>query len=99
MIRGTTPTLSFALPMETELLAEVWITLSPQDRVVLDKKLKDCVCEGRELRVSLSQEETLKLQHGCNTEIQLRVRTRGGEALASRIFAVDTARILKDGVI
>lgn len=53
------------------------------------------------LSVRLPQEETLKLiaQRNLRAEIQLRVLTRDGEALASNIETVDVGRILKDGVI
>ncbi len=99
MIRGTTPTLSFTLPFATDLLAEAWVTLSQEGKVVLDKNLQQCSCEENVLSLRLTQEDTLQLQHGCTTEIQLRVRTLEGDALASRILPVETARILKDGVI
>lgn len=99
MIRGTTPTLEFAIPFETALLAEAYITLSQNRQVVLEKKLEECNCEERKLSVRLTQEETLKLDCECNTEIQIRARTVSGDALASDIITVNTDRILKDGVI
>lgn len=99
MIRGTTPLLEFTLPFETSLLAEAWVTLSQNKEVVLNKKLDMCKCEGCILSVKLTQEETLLLNCDCNTEIQVRVRTLEGEALASDIIRVGTDRILKDGVI
>ncbi len=99
MIRGTTPTLEFELPFETSLLTEAWITFSQSGKTVLDKKLTDCACDDRMLSVRLTQEETLALDCGCLTEIQLRVKTLDGNALASDIIKVYTAQILKDGVI
>ena len=99
MIRGTTPLLEFTLPFETSLLAEAWVTLSQNKEVVLNKELDVCECEGCILSVKLAQEETLLLNCDCNTEIQVRVRTLEGEALASDIIRVGTDRILKDGVI
>ena len=99
MIRGTTPTLEFAIPFETSVLAEAFVTLSQNNVVVLDKALAECKCDDMKLSVKLSQEETLKLDCNCKTEIQVRVRTKEGDALASDIIIVDTKRILKDGVI
>lgn len=99
MIRGTTPTLEFTIPFETSLLAEAWVTLSQNKKVVLDKHLSECQCSGNVLTLKLTQEETLKLDCNCLTEIQLRVRTAGGDALASEIMVVSSNRILKDGVI
>ena len=99
MIRGTTRTVSFTLPFEADRLAEAWITLSQQGKVVLNKELRDCTREGKTISVLLTQDETLLLQEGSSTEIQLRVRTVEGNAMASRIPSVATGRILKDGVI
>ena len=99
MIRGTTPTLEFTIPFNTSLLAEAFVTLSQNENVILDKALHECKCEERKLSVKLTQEETLKLDCNCKTEIQVRARTLEGEALASDIVVVNTERILKDGVI
>ena len=99
MIRGTTPTLKFLIPFDTSLLATAYITLAQNDEVILEKELTECECGGRYLSVRLKQEDTLKLQCDCKTEIQVRAKTQEGDSLASDIFIVDTERILKDGVI
>lgn len=99
MIRGTTPTLEFTLPFDTSVLAEAFVTISQNDEVVLDKQLTECNCSEQKLSVRLTQEETLKLDCDCKTEIQVRIRTHDGESLASDIAVVSTERILKDGVI
>ena len=99
MIRGTTPLLEFALPFDTSQIAEAWVTLSQNKTVVIDKELESCTCEGNKLTVRLTQDETLKLDCSCRTEIQVRVRTLADDALASNIITVSTDRILKEGVI
>ena len=99
MTRGTTPTLEFTLPFEAECIAEVSIAFSQQDQLVLDKSLADCTVEEYKLLLRLSQEDTLALEEDVVTEIQLRLRTVSGDALASGIVPVATQRILKDGVI
>lgn len=99
LIRGTTPILEFALPFPAEELAEAYVTIAQDDAVVIDKPLSACECGGRTLTVRLTQEETLKLQCDCISEIQIRARTLEGEAIASNIMSVKTERILKDGVI
>ena len=99
MIRGTTPTLEFIIPFNTDQLAICFITLSQKGLVVVEKTLSNCTRDGNKLSVRLSQEETLKLQHGCVTEIQIRAKTLEGEAIASQIIQVNTQRILRDGVI
>ena len=99
MIRGTTPTLEFDIPFATDQLVGAYVTLSQNGNVVIDKALDECNCNENKLSVKLTQEETLKLQCNCITEIQLRAKTMDGEALASNIIHVNTERILKDGVI
>lgn len=99
MIRGTTPLLEFTVPFNTADLAEAWVTLAQNGEVVVDKQLKDCKVDPNKLSVRLTQEETLRLQASKLTEVQIRVRTIEGEALASNIFAERTDRILKEGVI
>jgi hypothetical protein len=99
MIRGTTPLLEFTVPFDTRQLAEAYVTLAQSGKVVVDKKLEDCEVDTHKLSVRLTQEETLRLDDGYVTEIQIRVRTIEGEALASNIIAERTDRILKDGVI
>jgi hypothetical protein len=99
MIRGTTPTLEFVIPFDTGQLSEAFVTLSQNGAVVLDKPLSECKCSGNKLSVKLTQEDTLKLQCDCITEIQIRAKTMYGEALASTIIRERTDRILKEGVI
>lgn len=99
MIRGTTPTLSFAIPFDTDLLSEAYVTLSQDEKVVVEKRLSDCNVDRRKLSVRLEQEDTLKLDCDLKTEVQIRAKTKDNEALASDIFVVNTHRILKDGVI
>lgn len=99
MIRGTTPKLEFTIPFDTGQLAEAYITISQKDSIVIDKPLSEITCDGNVMILHLTQEETLKLKANSIAEIQIRVRTNTGEALASNIIQVSTERILKDGEI
>lgn len=99
MIRGTTPTLEFTLPIDTGQLAQAYVTFAQRGDVKLDKPLEECTREEKKLIVKLTQEETLKLQDDRITEIQIRARTLAGDAFASNIIRESTDRILKDGVI
>lgn len=101
MIRGTTPTLEFAFPFGTSLIAEMYITITQNGVTTMEKNLSDCKCSGMSVSLALTQEDTLKLkQKPCSDgEMQIRVRTIAGEALASNIMSISVGRILKDGVI
>ncbi len=101
MIRGTTPTLEFTLPFDTSLIAEMYITLTQNGTTTMEKTLSDCNCSGTSVSLTLTQEDTLGLrqQPRSQGEMQIRVRTTAGEALASDIMSVYIGKILKDGVI
>lgn len=99
LFRGTTPTLKFTLPIEVSTIEEAWITLAQNNREVLTKTLTECNASEKTITVTLTQEETLLLAFNAKTEIQIRVKTGDGKALASKIFSESTQRILKDGVI
>lgn len=57
MYRGTTPTLTFHLPMETAALASAYITFSQSGEVKLGKQLSDCTRSENSLGVTLTQAE------------------------------------------
>lgn len=100
MTRGTTPTHIFLLPenLNPNLFTEIFITYSQIDRVVTEKKMDDLTILGNEVRVTLTQEDTLKFLPG-RVEIQMRAKTALGDAYASNIITLPAQRILKDGVI
>ncbi len=99
MIRGTTPRLEFTLPFDVSQIEKSYITFMQDNTIVLDKTFDDCEAVENMLIVNLTQEETLKLKAGKVVEMQIRVRTISGDALASNIIRVNAERILRDGVI
>lgn len=101
MIRGTTPTLYFDLPFESNTIEVLYITFNQSDVTVLEKTNSDVgvTLNDKTITVHLTQEDTLKLNGRTNTEIQLRIKTVDGEALASNIISTPTERVLKDGEI
>lgn len=99
IIRGTTPTLQFVLPFDVGTLADAYVTISQNGTVLVDKPLTDCKCDNKTLTVTLTQEDTLRLDCNCVSEIQIRAKTAGGEVIASNIIRTSTGRILKDGII
>lgn len=101
MIRGTTPTLEFIMPFDTSLIAELYITITQNGATALEKTLSDCNCNDTSVSLTLTQEDTLRLEQKpySDSEMQIRVRTVAGEVLASDIMSIYVGRILKDGVI
>ena len=100
MRRGTTPTHIFTLPqgMQTSTFSDVYITYSQMGRVVTEKEKDDLTIAENEIRVTLTQEDTLQFLPG-KVEIQIRVKTVSGNAFASDIVVTSAQKILKDGVI
>ena len=102
MIKGTTPTLQFNLPIDTSTIkaAEVMVRYVDNNKeVTIVKTLDECVATGNTITAMLTQEETLQLPAPSNVEIQLRVLTVDDVALASVIFTTTVKRLLKEGVI
>ena len=99
MRRGTTPTLTFHMPIDPALCEAISVALAQGKTLVLEKTKKDCQINGFDIKVHLSQEDTLALSADRRTEIQLRAKTMDGDCLASDIFVVATERLLKDGEI
>lgn len=83
MYRGTTPTHVFQLSIDTNELKEVKINYSQNGKLVLCKRLCDCEISDGKLTVKLTQEDTFLFECTTAVTIQLRVLTRGGDALIS----------------
>lgn len=99
MVRGTTPTHSFSIPFDTSEIDELFLTYSQNGQVVFEKQKEDCELIDNEIRVHLTQDDTLLLSDKKQTEIQLAVKTRGGDVFRSNIINVSTERILHDDKI
>lgn len=102
MIKGTTPILHFNLPIETSTIKAVEVMVRYVDNnkeVTIIKTLEDCELGEKALTTMLTQEETLKIPAPSIVEVQLRVLTVDGVALASAIFTTTVERLLKEGVI
>lgn len=99
MIRGTTPTLTFTLPFDVGILENVYITFKGYGNGGFEKQLTDCIAQGNQLILKLSQTDTLQLAADQHVQIQIRAKTKNQEALASNIMTAAVSRILKDGEI
>lgn len=99
MIRGTTPTHSFTIPFETNLIKEVRVIYSQRGNIILEKKTEDCILEGKQIVVHLTQEETFSFSHTLPVELQVRVLTIEGTALACTIKQIDVDKVLSEEVL
>lgn len=99
MIKGTTPTHTFRLPVTAENVKVLKITYSQDNLVRIVKRMNDCTLNGSTARVKLTQEETLSLNHHKSVEIQIRILTVSGDALASNVKSVPCGRCLDTEVL
>ena len=96
---GTTPKHTFTFPFETSLIKELKITYAQKNKTVLEKHLADCEIETNSVSCTLTQEETFNFENGVNVEVQARVLTMGGDALASDIRIITAERCLDREVL
>ena len=99
MIRGTTPTHTFKLPFDVSRVKEVMVIYAQNDVEVFHKDIYDCNLEGNVVSVTLTQEETLSLNHHHNVQIQIRVLTTDNTAMASNVNILSVGQCLNDRVI
>lgn len=98
MRRGTTPSITFTLPFDRDLVDELWLTISQKSREVLTRTKDEMIVSGNFVTANLTQKDTLRLERG-KADIQVRIKTTAGEAYASNIKTVSVDDILKDGEI
>ena len=99
-MRGTTPTIEFKLPFDPELIEVAYLTIAQNGVTRIEKDFDAWDYNGQDVRVKLSQKETIELKQSLdNVEMQVRIRTKSGDAIRSNIAVESAGRLLKDGVI
>lgn len=98
MRQGTTPTIQITInDIDLNEMQNIYVVFE-QNGYILKKESSDLDIEGNTISVSLSQKETLNFKEGtCN--IQLRMITKGGVAIASPIKTTKVYRVLNKEVI
>lgn len=99
MVRGTTPTHQFALPIEPDMIQTLQIIYAQKGEIVLTKGKDDCTFDGKSVSVKLTQQETFLFDEDEYVKIQFRVLTNDGDALASHIMRVTCDECLSDEVL
>ena len=99
MIRGTTPTHVFSLPIDAGSIKEIRIIYAQKEKPVLVKTTQDCTLAKNSATVRLSQQETFGFDRGYEVEIQLRLLTWGGDAMASEIIRTTVGECLGNEVM
>ena len=98
MIRGTTPTHIFKLPIDTSEICKVRITYRQSGKTVLEKTEQDITMDGDTISYQLTQEESLTFGT-ANAELQVKVLTSSGNVMASNIIKLSIGEILNTEVL
>lgn len=99
MIRGTTPTILFNLPILKEEIDVLFLTISQSGIEKITKDLSDVQYKDETFYITLTQEETISLSPRPNVNAQIRLKTIRGDVMASNIETVNVSDILREGVI
>lgn len=99
MIRGTTPTHTFKLPFNTDIIKSVRIIYSQCNCKILHKNTEDMNIKDDTITLKLTQEETLRFKYGMPVKIQLRILTTSDDAMNSNIIIDTVDECLDDEVI
>lgn len=101
MYRGTTPQIKLKLDAEVDFseIKSLWVTFKCMPTEI-SKSLEDVILidETNEIRVDLTQEDTLKLKKGP-VHVQVRFKMNDDRAYATSIATISLNDILKEGVI
>ena len=104
MIRGTTPTYTFALSIDSASIRAIWITFKQAIKLdedkVLTKTMDDGISyNGNTVSLTLTQEETLSFKENIPIEIQGKVFTTDEKVMATSIIKDNCERILCEEVM
>ena len=99
MFKGTTPTHTFNVDVETSLIQTVKITYTQKDRVVLVKRTDECTIGDGVITTRLTQEDTFLFEEDVLVTVQVRLLTFDGDALASAPMMMSVGKCLDDEVL
>ena len=99
MIRGTTPTHTFNLPLDASLIKEVKVTYAQGGAVILERRAADCEIQGSTVTIRLTQEDTFKFDCSKKVYIQVRALLTSGECISSRILMTSVESCLDNEVL
>ena len=111
MIRATTPKQVFIFDKDPELFEKILITYSQNDKIILEKQKSDLTLEeirnpsnkleGYSVWFRMTQEEANLFLSGPGKQavVQVRVKSKNGEVLASEKKTFSVQDVLNDVVI
>lgn len=95
----STPTHRFTLPFNVDRIDSLFITYRQKGNVIFEKTGADCLLEGNQITVTLSQQETHLFTSTFNAEAQLNILTTDGKRLVSKKYTISVSENLHDEVM
>lgn len=99
MIRGTTPTHVFKTSIDLTTAVEIFITYKQMGAPDLEKSIDDITVTEKEIKVRLTQEDTLAFKSVGKVKMQVRAKFPDGTAVACKVIERPVGEILKEGII
>ena len=98
LVRGTTPTFVLTLPFNAEAITILSVAFAQNGTVVVNKTLNDVTVSGKQITLTLNEDETLLFDDTTDIEIQLRCGV-AEKRYASYIMKYSVEGILLEGVL
>lgn len=103
MIRGTTPTIKITiLNLDLEQIESFFLVIKQNviNSAIVEKTIDDVIidAENKCVLCQLTQEDTLKLQNGA-ADMQVRIKDKSGNVMATSVVTLQIDRLLKGGAI
>ena len=99
MHRGTTPTFIFKFKdTDLEPVQDIAVTFKKSGRLLIEKSAEDITIDGNNIKVYLSQKETLSLPVGA-IDAQVNILFDGGERGCTDIMSIQVGDNLKNEVM
>lgn len=103
MIRATTPKHIFVFDTDINpaSYSRILITYSQNNKIIMEKEKDDLTIENNTVWFRMTQEDTNRFRAGndCPVQVQVRVLTVAGEALASEKRTLTVQDVLNDEVL
>lgn len=98
MRRGTTPTITFNVSVDTSLIDILDIAFAQDGKVIVTKTKPDCTITENTIACRLTEEETMTFQTG-KVLMQIRIKFTDGNIAVSDVMLTSAEVLLQNEVI
>lgn len=95
-MRGTTPSVTFTIPLKKEMIAKAKITFKQDNEILLTKHTRSCTIEDGKISTSLTREETLLFPNSKHIKMQLEIETPAGQSHKTRVYTIYSSELLSE---